>query len=1023
MTSLSISKRAWVLAAVLLLVAPVALAESVARYEAAFVDGARLDGDKISGWGEHPGSPRLDEIALFDAKRPLRWLRDRKSGHWRPSEYCPGYIQFVGGDRLVGRIVGAGAGDGLYVPEHLVVKPVAPLHQPVQGATEFVRILPGRIERVVFGPSARRDLHPGTLYYRDGRQVGFVYLRWKAESVVLLLKDGTSEVKTSQIAEIHFSRIDPWQAYYQELAILSPSCRSRLIHIETTGGLIATGSPLRFGALAYGTFQRQAAAEERLKQLGTELAGIEGKRKANQRKLDQARVKYQGQLAESDKQTKAGRHAHDKGASDMRSRMERLRETESAELAKRREVFTRDLRAIERAMTEWLTKAPVEKHDPIIVMFEAQQAQLWKSRAKPLADERLKIEARRKQRQKELQQFISTGAEKLKRRTKELQDKVTEAKREFEAETAGWKKFLAALESARSHYATVREGTSETWSHIIQPVWSLDPLWVRFGSICMRWSFAPREVPLCRILPAARLSPPFLPGRTNRSFAGGLLRSGADDYAWGFAVHAYSELRFSLPKSATAFRSRVGLDNVVGPGGCVRARIYVGSARGKSLYESPLLIGSKKTVDTGRIELKFPPAGPRLLILQADPADRDVPSGADPLNIRDKLDWLDPRIELDIAALQEQIRRQIGLVLTGTPEWALCLEPRGACTWTSRLDKADQPGGRRFWTMLQAGSQPLSLRREMKIGPADKWLAVQLGSPGSAAPRADTVTLSVGGRAVQPKKVPIRQTWQDSPAPLLFGLREYQGKKITLELTQASGGRPLHWQAVSISPILPPAYRLARIMTDVGKKDMKVSYELGLALQSVRIPKGEKLAALEITERGGKVNFKAHVDDDIDPDTLNNVLIGQGWKGGDQAFLKAVGIIKKMNGLKRLLVTGRSGVSAEAVAKFQTAMPELKVAHVAERIPSVALHFRDCTVTWRNHTGKLVLVMYIKPDRSIQGSRWLEPGQILVRKARVGYSYEAHYGDRKLPWAAYTHSVPLSSHIAKPNAVWDIRPR
>ena len=1025
MTSLSIPKYVSIPAAVLLmlLAAPVAYAESAARYEAVFFDGARLDGDKMSGWGEHPGSPRLDNTALLDAKRPLRWLRDRKLRPWRPGEYCPGYIEFVGGDRLVGRIVGAGAGNGLYVPEHLVVKPVAPLHQPIKGSPQYVRILPGRIGRVVFGRASRRRLQPGTLYYRNGRQLGFVHLRWKEESVVLLLKDGTSEVKTSEIAEVHLPRIDPWQAYYRELAALSPACRLRLVRIETTGGLIATGSALRFGALAYGAFERRQAVAARLKQLGEQLASIAGKRKANQLKLDRARAKYHGQLAESEKQEKAARQAYQKAAGDMRSRIDGLRKADSAELAKRRDRLTRDLRAAEQEMQEWLDKAPVEKHDKIIETFDVRQAQLRKSREKSLEDERLKLEAREKQRQKELEQFISAGAQKLQRQAKELQDKAAEAKRLFEAETVRWKKFLAGLESARSHYAAVRGGTSETWSHIIQPVWSLDPLWTPFRSIRMRWSFAPEQVPLCRVPPASTVSPPFLPRFINRSSTGRPLRSGADEYAWGFAVHAYSELRFSLPKFATAFRGRIGLDNVVGSGGCARARVYVGSTRGKPAYESPLLIGSKKTVDTGRVELEFPPGGARLLVLQADPADRGVPSGADPLNIRDKLDWLDPRIELDISALQEQVRRWVGPALAASPGWAVRLDRRGVYTWTSRLDKTDKLGGRRFWTMLQAGAQPLNLRREMKIGPADKWLAVHLGSPGSDAPRADTVTLRVVGRRVKPRTVPIRQEWQEQPAPLAFALQEYKGKRVTLELTQPAGGKPLHWQAVRISPVFPPAYRLAKIMTDVGKKDMKVSYELGLALQSVRIPKGEKLAALEITERGGKVNFKTHANDEIDPDTLNNVMIGQDWKGGDKAFLKISAILKKMNSLKRLLVTGRSGVSAEAVAKFRAAMPELEVAHVAERIPSVAHHFGDCTVTWRNHTGKLVLVLYILPTRKLQGSRWLEPGQVLVREARVGYSYEAHYGDRKAPWNAYTHSVPLSSFIVKPNAVWDIRPR
>ncbi|MDP6542462.1 MAG: NPCBM/NEW2 domain-containing protein [Phycisphaerae bacterium] len=1017
MIGLSISKRAWVLA-VVLLVAPAALAESAARYEAVFVDGTRIEGDKVFGWGEHPVSPRLDSTALSDAKRPLRWLRDRKVKLWRPGEYCPGYIEFIGGDRLVGRIVGVGAGAGPIAAAHLLVKPAFPLHQPISEPRKFVRVLPGRIRRVVFGPVAIGQLDPGTLYYRDGRHVGFVHLRWQEESVVLLLKGGTSEVSISDIAEVHLPKVDPWDAYYRELAILSPACRSRMMRIETTGGLIATGSSLRFGALAYGARAQQRAVVARLKQLGERLAGIEGTRKANKLKLDRARAKYHGQLADSDKQAKADRQTYQKAVVEMRQRIDGLRKADSAELTKQREQLTRDMRAADQAMEKQLAKTPPDKRDKMLETFRAKQAQLRKSREKSLEDQRGRIETRRKQKEKEFERFIGTAAEKLQRQAKERQEKLADTKRGLEAETLQWKKFLAVLESARSQYASVRGGRSETWSHIVQPVWSLDPLWVPFRSIRMRWSFAPARVPLCRIQPAAKLNPPFLPARTNRGFAGGPLRSGGDEYAWGFAVHAYSELRFPLPSFASAFRSRVGLDRIVGIGGCARARVYVGSTSGKPAYESPLLVGSKKTVDTGSVALKFPPTAPRRLVLQADPVQRGSPPGADPLNIRDKLDWLDPRIKLDTSALQEQVRRRVGPVLAASPGWSIRADRRGACTWTSRLDKADTPGGRRFWTMLQTGAQPLSLRREMTIAPADKWLAVHLGLPSSAAPRSDTVTLRAGGRQVHPRKVPIRQAWQGRPAPLLFGLQEYQGKKITLELTQPAGGKPLHWHAVGISSIPPAAYRLVDIMEFVGKGDTKVSRELGLALQSGRITKSEKLAALEISQLGGVVNFRTEGT----PDELVNVLVAADWTGGDKTFIKSITTFKKIPSLKMLLVTEKSGVSVGAIAKIQAEMPKLTIRRFVKRVPSPAKWVR-CSVTWRNHTKKKVIALFINEKGMLQFSRWLEAGQVMHRPARVGYSYEAHYARKGFTHGEqFRESLPLTSFIVTDGGVWDIRP-
>ena len=1020
MTSLSIPKYVYFLA-VLLLAAPVAHGRSAARYEAVFSDGTRLEGDKVSGWGAHLGSPRLNNIALFDAKRPLRWLHDRGGKAWRPSEHCA-YIEFVGGDRLVGRIEGVGAGGGLSAAAHLLVRPAVSLCDPAWRSLALVRILPGRIERVVFGHVSRRRLQPGALYYLDGRRLGFVRLRWRAESVVLLLKDGAREVKMSEIEEVHLPQIDPWRAYYQELAILSPSCRSRLLRIETTGGLIATASSLRFGASPYATDAHQQAAVAHLQQMDQQTASIAGKRKANQLRFDEARAKYNEQSIESEKQKKAARQAYQKAVGEIRQRIEEQRKADLAELTRQREELVRELRAVEQAVREQLGDVSGTKRDKKLRTLRAKQAQLRKRLEKPLEVERLK---RGGKKQKAPDRLIGAQEQKFERLVRELDNKVSESKRRFEDEARRWKEYLRSLESLEARRTLTgggAEGNANTWHHILQPVWSLDPLWIPFRGIHTRWSFAPEQVPLCRVPPDSTVSPPFLPRCINRNSAGRPLRSGGDEYAWGFAVHAYSELRFPLPKCAKAFRSRIGLDGIVESGGCARARVYVGSTGGKSVYESPLLVGSKKTVDTGRVPLNLPPTGPRLLVLQADPVNRGSPPGADPLNIRDKLDWLDPRIELDKTALQEQVRLHVGPLIAASPGWALRLDRRGVYTWTSRLDTTEQPGVRRFRTMLQARGQPLTVWREMKIGPADKWLAVYLGVPAGENPRPDAVALRVGERQVQARTVPVRQLWQGRPAPLLFPLDEYQGKKLTLELNQPAGGKPLHWQAVSTAADLPPAYRLAEIMEFVGKSDMRVPYELGQALQSNRIAKQEKLVALEINQLGGRVNFRPYPATRGPLDKLSNVLLGSDWTGGDKTFIEAFTTFRKLPGLEMLVVTKASGVSDGAMAKLQAEMPKLSVTRIIPRTPSYR-GGKQFGVTRRNLTGRYVIVLYVDPEGKLRTSGYLKPWQVKLVRSSSGSRLEAHYLRKDYTSAEqYTFSLPLTTCHSTPGVVWDIRP-
>jgi len=878
------------------------IAADAGRYEAVFADGARVEGDKLSGWGEHPEAPKLDNTALFDAKRQLRWLCDRKLKAWSPGQY-DSYIEFVGGDRIVGRIEGLGRGP--HIPEHLLVKPAAPLHEPDKKTFAHVRVLPQRIERVVFQADSRRRLQPGSLFFRDGRRIGFMGLRWKDQSVALLLKDSTRQIETSDIAEIHFPKIDHWKAYWRELAVLSPSCESRMLRVETTSGLVATSSSLRFGASAYSTASLRKRAIEHLQRLDQRIAQHQSKLKENKLRFDRVAAMYKKHKSDSGKQGRAAA-----------------------------------------------------------------------------------------------------------------------AKRVFKSETSRWEKYLRVAESLKAQRvaSTGPHGNAETWRHIIQPVWSLDPLWVPFNSIHMRWSFAPQRVPLSRICPAGVISPPLLPKFENRNSAGRALRSGGRQYAWGFAVHAYSELRFELPQCAKAFRTGVGLDRSVGAGGCARGRVYVGSTDEKPAYESPMLIGSKKVVDSGPIRMKLPSGGPGVLILQADPINRGHPPSADPLNIRDKLDWLDPQVELDAATLRQQTRRHIGPLLGDGPQWRLRHERSDAYNWTSILDETGTPGRRRFRTMVQARGRPLRIWREMEIGPKDKWLAVRVSLSDGQPADADSIAMSIGAGKIRAREVPIRQTWQSRAAPLLFAIGDHQGEKVKIEFIQAAGRRRLHWNGVGVSQTLPPEYQLTEIMKSVGKSDMPITCELGEALMSDRISKARKTLALEINRLGGSSGFRPPPGPEKQSYRIPDILLGDKWTGGDKTFIETFPMLEKAPGLEEIVATRESKISDAAIAKLRAKMPKLKITRKINRPPSHR-NGKWIGVGLRNLTSRRVVILYADPKDGLRFSRYLNPGQSVKSESNEGSRLEAHYYRKEFTRPEqYARNLPLTTCNSTVGVTWDIKP-
>ncbi len=956
-----LNRPAVLLATVLLLSGALLHGATPISYEAVFADGTRLVGEKITGWGLPSETPKLDGASLQDPKRPLRWLRNRTLKPWRKGSGLAGHIEFVGGDRIVGRIVGARPSrnfGGVHVPAHLLVMPAKTLRSlPYGKKTQPVRVLIEGVRRIVMTENPRITVQPGTLIDRDGRRVRFVSIRPGENSLRLLMSDGSREMKLDNVAEINFPRIDPWEEYFRTLGIIRPDCESRIVRIETTGGLIATASDLRFRPMAYSSPEYRTRMLEHRKRLGLGVKQMAESLPKIKAALEKTRADYAKKWNELDKPVKAARQAYEKAKSDLQRRIDQDKKRDASRPDK----------------------------------------------------ERGKLEAKRR---KELADFETSWINKIKRLEAARSSRSRGLKQQMDRAVSKLERYPSDLARAKERLAVAlgENGAATSWHHMIQPAWSLDALPVPFIRFHMRWSFSPGRVPLSMIDPTRSVTPPLQPARAGRNAAGELFCSGKNLYAWGFGVHAYSELIFELPRCANSFQARLGLDNSVAGGGCVRARVLVGSTEGRPLYESPMLIGSDKVVDTGPVAIPAAGDGKKRLILQADIAHKNRPPLTDPLNIRDKLNWLDPIVGFDRSALQTAVLRRAVRRLHPWKGWDAKFDKKGKYVWSSRYKNAVWPVRGRFLTSIRAEKAPLVLSREITVGPFDNWVTVDAGDSSSALFKRETLSIRIAGKEASPEPTPVRQEWQEQGASPTFGIAEHRGRKITIEIVQSPQAGSLNWRSMRISEDVPGEYRLARLLKKIGKPDMKVVKGLGWGLQSDGLDDAGRLAMLDIHNSGGRVNFWNPTVKPMGPGELGNILIGAGWTGGDKGFAA----LEKVGGLKSLLlIAGDAKVSDAAVEKLRARRPDI-VVRMFDHTPS---YFTARShMVMKNLTGSDVMVYWVNFNGKHQYPRKMKPNANVHQPSVLGCRYEAYFDDMLI--GTFT---TLPGKDAKAYAVWEIK--
>jgi hypothetical protein len=594
------------------------------KFTAAWADGSRTGGDQVTEWHDPAAQPKLNGQSLFDANRPIRWLR------YNVVETAPlprMMVEMAGGDRLPGKVVGyQRAADVPYdsTPGHLLVEPDLGLDWPDIAPRQRLRILTEWLRRIVWeqrsadsNQSARYQ--PGTIFFRDGRQVAYRSLRWLETGVRVLLEEGTHDVPFGEMAELHLPAISPWESYLGQLSVLTPDGTARLMRIEAAGGLQVTTSTERFQARSHGT------------------------------------------------------------ASDPKN-----------------------------------------------------------------------------------------------------------------------------------------------WVHAIQPAWSLDTLYVRHlsipMSIRMRQFFAPHELPLTWLEPSRSQQRSALGGgwrwQVDRNVQGGLLRSGNEDYGWGLGVQAYSEIEYPLSPLVRTLRTRIGLDETAGSGGCVRCRIFAGSPEAsqllkqKPLFESPLIIGSAQVIDTGPLDLQAVAKAKGRVVLTVDTAHNERPPGADPLDIRDTLDWLEPLLELDQDALRVEIRRRALARMTVWDDWKIESNSGDKLRLANRVLTADA-GTLNFRSDALPTDGPLVLSKQVRIAPGQQLLCLNVMQPGDVKSKA-MLEVRAGDESLLKVEVPRATNLRSPPDPLFVPLYKFRGQDIQLRLEQTSPDDKawVRWNDIGFLPRRPTILRI-----------------------------------------------------------------------------------------------------------------------------------------------------------------------------------------------------------------------
>lgn len=364
----------------------------------------------------------------------------------------------------------------------------------------------------------------------------------------------------------------------------------------------------------------------------------------------------------------------------------------------------------------------------------------------------------------------------------------------------------------------------EDWYPLLQPAWSLDPLVVPFRTIRSWRFFGPTEPPTTLFeASTSRSKPVFSSGRdvrVNRSVNSGPLKSGGLLFGWGFGVHAPQELEFTLHPVVSGFRVQCGLDQSINRGGCAKAFVVLSDKPSAPLFQSEVLIGPEKVADSAWLNVGAQLDQKVTLKLIADPQVDTRPAGADPFDIRDSLDWLEPQWRLDANKLATEVSSRLLSRVSALREWnasktvgaTASQQPSAAViplvklhpTWDSTV-----PEEAHYGLHFEPTDRFVVLNRKMTIGTGNRWLAIVASR--QAGPLSSPVRIQVraNGVAIGEGMVPER-VGREQPNAILIPVAEWRGKNVDLSVVIIGEGdkSKIKWHGARLLDYHPGLVRL-----------------------------------------------------------------------------------------------------------------------------------------------------------------------------------------------------------------------
>ena len=371
--------------------------------------------------------------------------------------------------------------------------------------------------------------------------------------------------------------------------------------------------------------------------------------------------------------------------------------------------------------------------------------------------------------------------------------------------TTSWTRYRA--------YARGNAEDSGSWIHGVQPAWSLDVLWLPADSISWRRFFKAKEVLLSRVTPQRIVQHSTLAGfgrpwRKNLNVDGGPLASSEGLSGWGFGVHAHNELHFALPSAARGFRSMLGLDRIAKKGGCIEGQVQVADGDTRNLFTSQVIVGSKQVLDTGNLPLGTS-TDPQGLVLQVFEAHKKRPAGADPFDICDSADWIEPIVTLDTAAIEPPLADRFARQVDAWRSWHLVSAPADL-KWSTAWDElsAALPS---FRLAVTGDRTPMILEREIRLSADQRWLAVH-ASCGQKSEAPPHIEVSADGQRLAGFEVPLLDRDHLNARPLIVPLERLTNRSgtIRLQIQQIpdAARTPVLWHSLSIAQHRPDIYEV-----------------------------------------------------------------------------------------------------------------------------------------------------------------------------------------------------------------------